>query len=137
IPTLEGEKIAYLAVGSEQETAFQKALSRYLEADQYFLASDVDLKEMISLHEELRDYTRVIVGVHNLRLSAGVKNFGITAEINLFLKKLIQAVPTTVSVFGNVYSLDKMEGLEEAHGLLITFQENPLVQDVAAQIIFG
>src|SRR5690606_11614157 len=56
---------------------------------------------------------------------------------NLFLKQLIDQVPTIVSVFGNVYSLAKFDGLSKAHGLFAAYQESAMTQDVAAQIIFG
>ncbi|MEX2593869.1 MAG: glycoside hydrolase family 3 N-terminal domain-containing protein [Anditalea sp.] len=137
VKDLSGKKIAFLAMGTEEETAFQKGLSRYIEADQFFLPAESSLMEMISLKEKLNDYNLVIAGVHNLRLSASAKNFGITSEMNVFLKELVHTVPTIVSVFGNVYSLDKLEGIKDAHGLLAAYQETDLAQDVASQIIFG
>ncbi|UCS95342.1 serine hydrolase [Echinicola marina] len=131
------EKLAFLAIGAEEETAFQKGLSRYVEADEFFLSKEAGLEELIELKKKLEQYSKVIVGVHNLGLKASVKNFGITAEMNVFLKELIQEVPTIVSVFGNVYSLDKFEGIENADALIATYQESDLTQDVASQIIFG
>src|SRR5690606_15540530 len=104
--------IAFLALGAESETDFQKALSRYVEADQYFAPAKMELTQMAQLLATLNNYKQVIVGVHNLGLKASVKNFGITPEMNLFLKQLVDQVPTVVSVFGNVYSLAKFDGLE-------------------------
>lgn len=130
-------KIAFLAIGAESETDFQRVLSRYVEADQLFVPAEMSLTEMVELLEELKDYKQVIAGIHNLGLKASVRNFGITPEMNLFLKRLIDQVPTVVSVFGNVYSLAKFDGLGQAHGLLAAYQESALTQDVAAQIIFG
>lgn len=129
--------IAFLALGSDSETEFQKALSRYVEADQYFAPAKMELADMVQLIEALKKYKQVIVGVHNLALKANVRNFGITPEMNLFLKQLVDQVPTVVSVFGNVYSLAKFDGLANAQGLLAAYQESALTQDVAAQIIFG
>ena len=129
--------IAFLALGSDLETEFQKALSRYVEADQYFAPAKMELSDMVQLIETLKNYKQVIVGVHNLALKANVRNFGITPEMNLFLKQLVDQVPTVVSVFGNVYSLAKFDGLANAQGLLAAYQESALTQDVAAQIIFG
>lgn len=130
-------KVAFLAIGSESETDFQRALSRYVEADQFFAPADMGLNEMVELLEQLKGYEQVVAGIHNLGLKASVRNFGITPEMNLFLKQLVDQVPTVVSVFGNVYSLAKFDGLENAHGLLAAYQESALTQDVAAQIIFG
>src|SRR5690606_32834039 len=137
IKDLSPGKIAFLAIGAEFETDFQRALSRYVEADQFFAPADMGLNDMVELLEQLEGYEQVVAGIHNLGLKASVRNFGITPEMNLFLKQLADQVPTVVSVFGNVYSLAKFDGLENAHGLLAAYQESTLTQDVAAQIIFG
>src|SRR5690606_16992610 len=94
LKNLSEVKIAYLALGVNEQTPFQKGLSRYLEADQHFLPAQSSLAEMLSLQEKLQDYDRIIVGVHNLTFGYGVNNLGITAEMNLFLKELVQRVPS-------------------------------------------
>src|SRR5690554_4145781 len=86
IKDLSPGKIAFLAIGAESETDFQRALSRYVEADQFFLSAEMDLAEMVRLLEELKGYDQVIAGVHNLGLKASVKNFGVSPEMNLFVK---------------------------------------------------
>src|SRR5690606_31961191 len=55
--------IAFLALGSDSETEFQKALSRYVEADQYFAPAKMELADMVQLIEALKKYKQVIVGV--------------------------------------------------------------------------
>src|SRR5690606_25388368 len=136
IQDLSPGKIAFLAIGAESETDFQKSLSRYVEADQFFLSAEMDLAEMVRLLEELKGYDQVIAGVHNLGLKASVKNFGISPVMNLFVKELIGSVPTVLSVFGNVYSLAQFDAMGQAHAVIAAYQESALTQDVAAQIIF-
>jgi beta-N-acetylhexosaminidase len=130
-------RIAALAIGTDQETAFQKGMARYTEVDKFFLSPGAGLEEMLELKEKLSEYSTVIAGVHKLQLKAGDHNFGITAEMNHFLKDLIQSQQTVVAVFGNVYSLAKIEKLPDAHGVLAAYQETDLAQDIASQIIFG
>lgn len=137
IRNLKEEKLAYLALGAEEKTPFQKALSRYVNADLFYLPKESDLQDIETLTEQLRSYTKVIVGIHGISLGASVKNFGITAEMKFFLKNLIREVPAIVSVFGNVYSLDEFDNIGDAPGLLMTYQAGDLTQDIAAQIIFG
>jgi len=134
---LAEEKLAYLAMGAEEETDFLKGLDRYIEADKYLLPKEASLAALDSMAEVLKGYSKIIVGVHNLGLKASVKNFGITAEMNVFLKELIHEKPTIVAIFGNVYSLDKFEDLEEADAVIAAYQESELTQDVASQIVFG
>ncbi|WP_225988106.1 glycoside hydrolase family 3 N-terminal domain-containing protein [Rufibacter sp. LB8] len=138
IKTLDTLKIAALAMGTHLETDFQKGLARYGKVDNFFLSPTSSIAELQLLKERLQGYNMVIVGVHKLQLKAsGSGTFGITAEMNLFLKDLIRTKPTVVSVFGNVYSLTRFEDIEKAHGVIATYQENELTQDAASQLIFG
>ncbi|WP_317047271.1 glycoside hydrolase family 3 N-terminal domain-containing protein [Pontibacter arcticus] len=137
LQNLDTLRVAALAIGTNQRTDFQEELARYTNVDTFFLAPNSSMQELLALKEKLQKYNLVIAGVHKLKLSAGSGNFGITAEMNLFLKDLIQSKPTIVSVFGNVYSLAKIETLEKADGVVAAYQETPVTQDVAAQLIFG
>ncbi len=134
---LDTLKVAALAIGTDTETDFQRGLARYTKVDTFFLTPNTSIAELMALKERLQDYNLVIAGVHKLNLKAGSSNFGITAEMNLFLKDLIRTKPTLVSVFGNVYSLAMFEDLGKADGLIAAYQESPITQDVAAQMIFG
>ncbi|GGF18985.1 glycoside hydrolase family 3 N-terminal domain-containing protein [Echinicola rosea] len=137
IKKLADEKLAYVSLGTDEETAFQQGLSRYVEADQFFVSKETSLSALEGLLGRLQGYSKVIVGVHHLGLKASVKNFGITAEMNVMLKKLIASRPTVVAVFGNVYSLDKLEDLEKASAVIAAYQESELTQDVVSQLVFG
>ncbi|RNI30422.1 serine hydrolase [Rufibacter immobilis] len=138
IKTLDTLKIAALAMGTTQETEYQRSLAKYAKVDNFFLSPTSSIADLQLLKDQLKDYNMILVGVHKLQLKAsGSGTFGITAEMNLFLKDLIRTKPTVVSVFGNVYSLTRFEDIEKAHGVLAAYQENELTQDVAAQIVFG
>ncbi|GAB2527500.1 glycoside hydrolase family 3 N-terminal domain-containing protein [Rufibacter soli] len=138
IKTLDTLKIAALALGTNVETDFQRSLAKYTKVDNFFLSPTSSIAELQALKEQLKDYNTILVGVHRLQLKASGNNtFGITAEMNLFLKDLIRSKPTIVSVFGNVYSLNRFEDIEKAAGVIATYQENELTQDAAAQLIFG
>ncbi len=137
IKDLGNQKIAALALGTSEHTAFQKGLARYTAVDTFFLPPNADISGLEHLKRKLEDYSVVVVGIHKLQLKAGGSNFGVTPEMNLFLKDLIRNQNTVVSVFGNVYSLAEFENLSDAAALLATYQETELTQDVASQLIFG
>ncbi|QHL88329.1 serine hydrolase [Nibribacter ruber] len=134
---LDTLKIAALAVGTTQETDFQRGLARYTKVDNFFLPANSTIADLQKLKEQLQGYNLVIAGVHKLQLKAGSSNFGITAEMNLFLKDLIRSKKTIVGVFGNVYSLAKFEDIERADAVVAGYQENDITQDLAAQLVFG
>ncbi|WP_101446320.1 glycoside hydrolase family 3 N-terminal domain-containing protein [Pontibacter ramchanderi] len=137
IQTLDTLKVAALAIGTKKETAFQRDLARYTQVDTFFLKPANSIEELQAMKEKLKDYNLIIAGVHALQLKAGSSNFGITAEMNLFLKELIRTKKTIVSVFGNVYSLAEMESLDKADAVIAAYQENAVTQDLASQLIFG
>lgn len=134
---LDTLRIAALAIGTTQETPFQRSLAMYTQVDTFFLSPSSSIAELQALKDQLQNYNLIIAGVHKLQLKAGSANFGITAEMNLFLKELIRSKPTLVSVFANVYSLASFENLDKADAVLAAYQENALTQDLAAQLLFG
>ncbi|MCH7401325.1 glycoside hydrolase family 3 N-terminal domain-containing protein [Belliella kenyensis] len=137
IKNLGKQKIAALAIGTAEETSFQKGLGRFAEVDHFFISHNASIEEFQSLMKELEDYSLVIAGVHKLQMRAGASRFGVTSETKFFLKKLMEQKPTIVSVFGNVYSLAEFDQLARAHAVMATYQESENAQNIASQIIFG
>ncbi|WP_430438152.1 glycoside hydrolase family 3 N-terminal domain-containing protein [Pontibacter chitinilyticus] len=135
---LDTLRVAALAIGTTEETDFQRGLAKYMAVDNFYLPPNSSIADLQHLKEQLQGYNLVIAGVHKLQLKAsGGSTFGITAEMNLFLKDLIQSKPTIVGVFGNVYSLAKFEVISKADAVVAGYQEDFLTQDLAAQLIFG
>ena len=137
IRTLDTLKVAALAIGTTEETAFQRGLAKYTKVNTFFLPANSSIADLQRLKEQLAGYNLIIAGVHKLQLKAGSGTFGITSEMNLFLKDLIRSKPTIVADFGNVYSLAKFEGVEKADAVIAAYQEDYLTQDLVAQMIFG
>ena len=137
IRTLDTLKVAALAIGTTKETDFQRGLAKYTKIDTFFLPANNSIADLQRLKEQLADYNLIIAGVHRLQLKAGSGTFGITSEMNLFLKDLIRSKPTIVADFGNVYSLAKFEGVEKADAVIAAYQEDYLTQDLVAQMVFG
>ncbi len=137
IQSLDTLKVAALAIGTTKETNFQRDLARYTSVDTFFLSPTSSIADLQLLKEKLQKYNLIIAGVHQLQLKAGSGTFGITAEMNLFLKDLMRSKRTIVSVFGNVYSLAKFESIDKADAVIAAYQENSLTQDLTAQMIFG
>ncbi len=134
---LENTRIASLSLGSDELTEFQKGLERYSPMDHFTFPGDGDMEAIYDLKQELAAYQLVLVGVHGLGIREGGNDFGITPEMNVLIRELMANQAVVVSIFGNVYSLDKIPGLEQASGLIAAYQETPLTQDLTAQLIFG
>ncbi|WP_339677674.1 glycoside hydrolase family 3 N-terminal domain-containing protein [Cyclobacterium marinum] len=134
---LENTKIASLSIGANQRTEFQHRLERYSPMDHFVFPKDGNVNDIIALKENLASHQLILVGIHGLGIREGNNNFGISPEMVTLLRTLMDSHTVIVSVFGNVYSLGKIRGLENAAGVIAAYQETSLTQDLTAQMIFG
>ncbi|MBN2863631.1 MAG: serine hydrolase [Bacteroidales bacterium] len=135
LKNLDQLKIATVAINKNKSTLFQKRISGYKNADDYFI--DPSKSEDISdLMKKLDAYDLIITGVYGSNQRPD-RNYGITKELTALLDELISNNKTIISWFGNPYAIGKIGSLQEADGLLLTYQENEYTEDLAAQLIFG
>jgi beta-N-acetylhexosaminidase len=135
IMDLRNIKIATLSINRDNVSLFQKRISSYFPADQYFIDPS-DSAASKTLLKKLSEYDLVIAGVFNLDQRPNM-GFGIKEELISFLDKLILNKKTIITWFGNPYGIDKVPVLQKADGLLLAYQENDYTEDISAQIIFG
>ena len=128
-------KIAVVSIGKENETTFQNMVANYMDVDFFNLTEDASSKDVDYLIQLLKPYNLVICGIHSLNLST-TKNYGVETSITDFIKRS-SGIKTIVALFGNPYALNYISGIENSDGLLITYQENIITQELAAQSIFG
>ena len=135
VQNLDKQRIATLAIGSEKQTEFQKMLANYTRTTDFFRPKGDTTPDSV-WQQRLKDYNLVIVGITHMS-QYPQRNFGITPDMLAFLQKIIASHRTIVTVFGNPFSLNKLPGIEKADGLVLTYEDNPLFQNLAAQLIFG
>ncbi len=135
VRNLEQLKIATVAINKSGSTLFQRRISRYKNADDYFINPSKP-EDVADLMKKLAGYDLVIAGVYGTNQRPD-RNFGITKELTLFIGDLVGKNKTVITWFGNPYALDKIESLKQANGLLLAYQENDYTEDLAAQLIFG
>lgn len=135
VKNLAQQRIATIAMGSNTQIPFQKRLASYTKTTDFFRTNNTTVSDSVLL-AKLQPYNLIIVGLTHLS-QYPQRNFGITPGTIRFLLKLMASHKTIVTVFGNPFSLNKMPGIEKADGLLLTYQDSPLIQDLAAQLLFG
>jgi CubicO group peptidase (beta-lactamase class C family) len=124
-----------VAVNQEKTTVFQKRISQYKIADNYFI--DPGKSEQIdNLIRRLSEYDLVITGVYGTSQRPD-RQFGLTKELEDLLEELVSKTRSIITWFGNPYALNKVECLRNAEGLLLAYQENEYTEDLSAQMIFG
>ncbi|MGQ7870095.1 glycoside hydrolase family 3 N-terminal domain-containing protein [Sunxiuqinia sp. sy24] len=132
---LDTLEIAAFSIGTDKETHFQRMLANYMKIDFFNLPKNATAEDVKKLKSNLNGYNLIITGIHDMRLSVS-GNYGLTPVINDVLEALSQR-PQIVVLFGNPYALNYLSKATKAEGILVTYQENRITQELAAQAIFG
>ena len=133
---LESLKIASVSIGAEEKTGFQKMLSLYTKVEHFRLPVDADSSEIAEVKEELQEYNLVIAGVHD-QSKYPRNNLNFSSAVVDLISELSAKENTIISFFKNPYVLDKIDNIENASALLLTYQDSELSEKMAAELIFG
>ncbi len=147
---LDTLKIACLSVGEESLTPFQKMLANYTRTTNFNLPENFTGKELDKLKQQLKDFNLVIAGFHlyesKLRRSMQVGNlqrvkpqrpYGVTAPIEELMTWLATEKTSAEVFFSSPYALAEVGNFKRPAGLVMAWQNDSLVQELAAQLIFG
>ncbi|NOY37491.1 MAG: serine hydrolase, partial [Chlorobi bacterium] len=92
--------------------------------------------ETARLMDTLQNYNFIILGLQNLS-QRPYRNFGLTETVISAAQQIIDNHPTVTVFFGNPFALAKIPGIGRSAALLLTYQETGIMQDLAAQMVFG
>lgn len=148
---LDTLKIAALSVGASSKTAFQHMLANYTQVDVFNLPEQFTEIELNELKSKLSGYNLVIAGIHSLyesktRKSMQVGNlqkepakrpYGATAELEQLVDYLTNNTKSILVSFANPYAWGELKRTAAPAGLILAYQNDSLVQSLAAQQIFG
>ncbi len=148
---LDTLNIATLSVGEETLTPFQQMLANFAAADHFNIREGFSPDELETLKKKLNGYNLVIAGIHSLyesktRRSMQVGNmqrmrtsrpYGVTDELEALTDYLAKEKKTVMVCFGSPYGLGEFKKPVKPAGLIMAYQNDPLVQELAAQLIFG
>ncbi len=133
---LDTLRIASVSMGATKPTAFQKMLELYTGVKHFTLAAQATADQVQKTKQQLKDYDLVIAGVHD-DSKYPRNNLKFSSALIGYTKELATQPNTIISVFKNPYVLAKLPGVEQADGLIVTYQDNLDAEELAAQLIFG
>ncbi len=147
---LDTLKIACISVGEENLTPFQKMLGNYTKTENFNLPGNFSTEELARLKERLKNYNLVIAGFHlyeskvrqsmqvgNMQRAKPERPYGITGNIEGLLDYLATEKTAIEVFFSSPYALTEVSGFRKPAGLIMAYQNDPLVQELAAQLVFG
>ena len=133
---LDTLKIATVNLGETSVTPFQQMVSRYTDADHFFLPADAPRQTIDNLTAILKSYNLVITGIHGLRSFPG-RNYGVGQGQSEAIRVLTGNHKTITLFFGNAYALRFFPGIENSSALILAYQDNRFTQELAVQAMFG
>jgi len=129
---LEKKKIACLALNQKSRTQFQKMAGLYTMTENYFWVPGRENEDVLA--KELATYDLVVAGVYPGQAPEATE---------VFLSSLEEQSGLVVLWFGDPASLEQCLSFEsngatlDPEGLILTYEQNPMTESLAAQLIFG
>ncbi|MCB9169246.1 MAG: serine hydrolase [Flavobacteriales bacterium] len=131
-----GMRIASLVIGDTLHNPFQTALEQQGIVEKFACDKDINGDRLTTLIEQLKDYDVVIASVHRTSFRAQ-KDFGVPDSVFDLVKAISREHRTILVLFGNPYRLARTTGMDQLDGLVISYEDDPDMQDLTAQALFG
>jgi beta-glucosidase-like glycosyl hydrolase/CubicO group peptidase (beta-lactamase class C family) len=129
IRDLANQKIAYVKIGDAISSAFVSTLKKYTEV------TEITADNLENLQIKLNQFTTVIVGYH--KSDKAFKDFDFSQEELHKLAFLAKNNSVILDVFASPYSLIPIESFNDIEGVVVSYQNGVVAQEVAAELIFG
>lgn len=129
IKNLGKKKVAYVKFGKHNNSIFVKRLKDYTQVDV------ISGQTAAEISKKLQGYETVIVSFHT---SLGAyANYKIKDSNLLILQEIAKNHKVILDVFASPYSLLKIDSFEHIDGVIVSYQNTEMAQDLSAQMIFG
>lgn len=130
ITNLAKEKIAYVKIGEETHSKFLSTLNKYTNV------VEESNSNLDSLNLDLKKYDKVIIGYHYSDIKWNRKPEFSAKDLAL-IEKLAANHKVILDVFAKPYVLKSISNLDKLHGIVVSYQNGEVAQEVSAQLIFG
>jgi len=133
---LGAERTAILITGMSFDNTFLNTLRLYEENNFFFLHRNTTRQQENALFDNLRTYTRVIVGIHNTT-SNPAGNYGILPGVSAFVDRLAESTNVVLCLFAPPYALSSFSNKNNMAAIVVSYQDTRLAQDYTAQLLYG
>jgi beta-glucosidase-like glycosyl hydrolase/CubicO group peptidase (beta-lactamase class C family) len=130
-------KIASLVIGYTEKGKFQESLSLFSKVEHFNLPSNPDEAQMAKVVKALEDFNLIIISLQKTN-NSNSKQYGISDNSIKLISRLKNGKnKLIVDVFANPYSLELFGQAEKIDALMVSYEDNPISEEISAQIIFG
>lgn len=124
------QKIAYVKLGDDTNSSFVTTLKKYTDV------TEVSETNIDTLMSKLTDYETVIIGYHKSDKSWW-KSPELTAPELQVIESIASKKKVIIDCFAKPYSLSRIVNFNEIPGVIVSYQNGNIAQEVSAEIIFG
>ncbi|RAV28396.1 glycoside hydrolase family 3 N-terminal domain-containing protein [Sinomicrobium soli] len=128
--SLDRKEIAYVHFGDDKGDVFLRSLNHYARVD------EVKAQTIEALLKKLEPYNTVIIGHHRSDASPW-KGHDFTVKELTWLYEIARSKKIILTSFVKPYSLLKLSTLEGIESIVVAYQNGPVAQRKAAEVIFG
>ena len=127
---LDSKKTAYIKFGDDSGWEFFKHLRYYQDVVQLKSGS------WEALSKEMAPYNRIIIGVHRSNANPWA-DYKLTAQELALLEKIVEQKEVILTFFVKPYALLDISEIKKIGAIIMAYQNTPLAQQKAAQLIYG
>ncbi len=136
LQNLDSTKIASVSLGYKGLSVFQQTLSNYASVKHFGVDKDAKVPAFDTLFAQLKNHNPIIVHINNTNNKPD-KNFGLTPQVMSFLKAILKEHKVIVNVAANPYILAKLDSIQFADAVIMSYENSDYSESYAAQLIFG
>ncbi len=129
-------RLATVTISQEGKLTSGGTTDLYMEGSHFALSGSAGASERSELIEKLRKYNAVIVNVMNTSSRAS-NGYGISDGTIGFIQGLDTTSTLVLNVAGFPYALTRFPSLDHLDAVILSWDDDPLYQEFAAQGIFG
>lgn len=130
IRALDTKKIAYVKLGDDSGEYFVNTLQKYAQVD------TIGDKNLNVLLEKLKPYNLVIIGFHKSNKHPW-KSYKFSNQEIVWLQEIARNKKVILDVFASPYSLLDIKSFTNIEGVVVSYQNSKLAQEISAQALFG
>lgn len=130
IQNLQNQKIAYVSLGDGSGDDFVSMLTNYAQVD---VVKEAHLNDLMT---KLEAYNLVIIGFHKSDAHPW-KSYKFSNKDMVWLQEIARNNKVILNVFASPYSLLQLGSYVNIEGIVVSYQNSALSQEVSAQALFG
>ena len=130
IKKIENIKIAYVHLGDDSGNFFYNQLNKYTTVDW------VKANSIIDYNQQLKKYDITVIGFHKSN-SNPWKDYKFSKDELMLIQEVSKKNNVILDVFARPYALNDITTFSKIDGVLLSYQNSKISQELSAQLIFG